>query len=110
MFSGALGLPHLLIILVILLLLFGAPKLPALAKSVAQSMKIFKTEIGPNHDGSSDAATTAPANAAPTTVAPTPAAPVQHTTVNPDGSTTTTVTTPAPSGNAAPLNTDKPKL
>lgn len=39
------GLPHLIIILVIILLLFGAPKLPGLAKSVAQSMKIFRNEI-----------------------------------------------------------------
>ena len=36
---------HAIIILVIVLLLFGSTKLPALAKSVGQSMKIFKTEI-----------------------------------------------------------------
>lgn len=36
---------HAIIILVIILLLFGAAKLPLLAKSVGQSMKIFKTEI-----------------------------------------------------------------
>lgn len=34
-----------LIILVIVLLLWGAPKLPGLAKSLAQSMRIFKKEI-----------------------------------------------------------------
>jgi len=33
------------IILAIVLLLWGAPKLPALAKSLGQSMKIFKKEI-----------------------------------------------------------------
>ena len=33
------------IILVIVLLLCGAPKLPALAKSLGQSMRIFKKEI-----------------------------------------------------------------
>lgn len=33
-----------IIILAIVLLLWGAPKLPALAKSVAQSLKIFKKE------------------------------------------------------------------
>jgi len=37
---------HMIIILAIILLLFGAPKLPALAKSIAQSMRIFKNEIG----------------------------------------------------------------
>jgi sec-independent protein translocase protein TatA len=36
---------HALIILAVIILLFGATKLPALAKSVGQSMKIFKTEM-----------------------------------------------------------------
>jgi len=36
------------IILVIVLLVWGAPKLPGLAKSIAQSMKIFKTEMKPD--------------------------------------------------------------
>jgi sec-independent protein translocase protein TatA len=37
-----------IIILAIVLLLWGAPKLPALAKSAAQSMRIFKKEINKN--------------------------------------------------------------
>jgi sec-independent protein translocase protein TatA len=41
---------HFLIILVIVLLLFGAPKLPALARSLGQSMKIFKNEIKSDKD------------------------------------------------------------
>jgi sec-independent protein translocase protein TatA len=36
---------HALIILAVIILLFGATKLPALATSVGQSMKIFKTEM-----------------------------------------------------------------
>lgn len=47
------GLPHLIIILVIILLLFGAPKLPGLARSIGQSMKIFRAEVKsdkPNDD------------------------------------------------------------
>lgn len=36
---------HALIILVVILLLFGAPKLPALAKSLGQSMNILKSEV-----------------------------------------------------------------
>ncbi|MBC7724529.1 MAG: twin-arginine translocase TatA/TatE family subunit [Burkholderiaceae bacterium] len=36
---------HALVILVVVVLLFGAAKLPALAKSVGQSMKIFKSEM-----------------------------------------------------------------
>ena len=44
MFQGLTGW-HAVIILAIILLLFGAPKLPALAKSLGQSMKIFKAEV-----------------------------------------------------------------
>jgi len=36
---------HLLIILVVILLLFGAAKLPALAKSMGQSARVFKGEM-----------------------------------------------------------------
>lgn len=36
---------HALIILAIIVLIFGAAKLPALAKSVGQSMRILKTEV-----------------------------------------------------------------
>ncbi|WP_245700911.1 Sec-independent protein translocase subunit TatA [Sanguibacter gelidistatuariae] len=36
---------HWVVLLVIVLLLFGAKRLPDLAKSVGQSMKIFKKEI-----------------------------------------------------------------
>jgi sec-independent protein translocase protein TatA len=36
---------HLLIILAVVVLIFGAAKLPALAKSVGQSARIFKGEM-----------------------------------------------------------------
>ncbi|WGD36220.1 twin-arginine translocase TatA/TatE family subunit [Lysinibacter sp. HNR] len=36
---------HAIIILVVIVLLFGASKLPALARSVGQSMKIFRGEM-----------------------------------------------------------------
>jgi len=36
---------HLVIILVVILLLFGATKLPTLARSLGQSMRIFKGEM-----------------------------------------------------------------
>lgn len=36
---------HALIILAIIVLIFGAAKLPALAKSVGQSMRILKSEV-----------------------------------------------------------------
>lgn len=37
--------PHLWILLILILLLFGAAKLPALAKSMGQSARIFKGEM-----------------------------------------------------------------
>jgi sec-independent protein translocase protein TatA len=36
---------HLLIILAVVLLLFGATRLPQLAKGIGQSLKIFRTEV-----------------------------------------------------------------
>ncbi len=36
---------HLLILVLVVLLLFGAPKLPGLARSVGQSMRIFRKEV-----------------------------------------------------------------
>ncbi len=53
---------HALIILVVILLLFGAPKLPALARSLGQSMKILKSEV--RSDKGDDSATTTEADAA----------------------------------------------
>lgn len=46
---------HLLVIVFLVLLLFGAPKLPGLAKSVGQSMKIFKAEIKTDKNDKSEA-------------------------------------------------------
>jgi sec-independent protein translocase protein TatA len=46
---------HFLILLAIVLLLFGATKLPALAKSVGQSMKVFRNEIKSDDPPSPDA-------------------------------------------------------
>ncbi len=54
---GAFGWPHLLIILAVILLLFGAAKLPALAKSLGQSARVFKGEMkAMKQDDSTDAA------------------------------------------------------
>lgn len=47
---------HLVILLVVILLLFGAPKLPGLARSLGQSMRIFRSEVKTMKDeNSSDA-------------------------------------------------------
>jgi sec-independent protein translocase protein TatA len=70
---------HFLIILVIILLLFGAPKLPALARSLGQSMKILKSEVrdpaaeakaGTTAESGDDAASTPPPTAADGTKKP----------------------------------------
>ena len=55
---GNLSGPTLLVILFIVLLLFGAPKLPALARSLGQSMRILKKEVRTDEttDAGSDAA------------------------------------------------------
>ncbi|MCJ7859070.1 twin-arginine translocase TatA/TatE family subunit [Corynebacterium kalidii] len=61
---------HALVILAVILLLFGAAKLPALAKSLGQSVRILKTE----------ASDPAPAGAPATPVAPDAGqAPAMHT-------------------------------
>ncbi|MFD6175931.1 MULTISPECIES: Sec-independent protein translocase subunit TatA [unclassified Isoptericola] len=36
---------HIIVLVVVILLLFGARRLPDLARSVGQSMKIFKSEV-----------------------------------------------------------------
>ena len=79
---GNLG-SHWWVILIIVVLLFGAPKLPALAKSMGQSMRIFKNEIKTGKE--EDAAAATPAQAAPAQAAPVqngvpvpPVAPVQN--------------------------------
>lgn len=77
-FGNAFGWPHLILIVAVILLIFGATRLPALAKSVGQSMKIFRNEMKTNDDakaGTDQAADgTAKPEAAPTTSASSSAA------------------------------------
>jgi sec-independent protein translocase protein TatA len=68
---------HFVIILFIVLLIFGAPKLPGLAKSMGQSMKIFKNEIRSDAPKDADSAKDVgpaqdPASTTATTVADSP--------------------------------------
>lgn len=78
---GNLSGPTLLVILFIVLLLFGAPKLPALARSLGQSMKILKKEVtsdkaaeGPDVDAAAkntnEAAAAGPSTSASAPVSP----------------------------------------
>ncbi|MBO1901638.1 twin-arginine translocase TatA/TatE family subunit [Leucobacter weissii] len=48
--AGNLTGPTLVVIVFIVLLLFGAPKLPALARSLGQSMRILKKEVTSDGD------------------------------------------------------------
>lgn len=51
---GAMQPWHWIVLLVVVLLLFGSTRLPGLAKSVGQSMKIFKKEIKDLRDDGSE--------------------------------------------------------
>lgn len=42
------------IVILIIVIIFGAPKLPALARSLGQSMKIFKSEVKDLRDDRDD--------------------------------------------------------
>ena len=50
---------HALIILAVVLLLFGAARLPNLAKSVGQSVRILKKEVGDDRGAADEATVTA---------------------------------------------------
>ncbi|MEV4077820.1 Sec-independent protein translocase subunit TatA [Nonomuraea fuscirosea] len=63
-----LGVPELLIILLVLVLLFGAKKLPDMARGVGRSLRIFKAEtakLRDDDDTTVEAQTQAPAQPAP---------------------------------------------
>lgn len=49
---------HLIVILAVVLLLFGAAKLPALARSLGQSARIFKGEVDEMKRGGGEATET----------------------------------------------------
>lgn len=75
---------HLLIILGIIILLFGATKLPALAKGLGQSINIFKKEMSDDEKKAQAGDTTVQNTAAPTSTVPnTPAEPAAGPVLNP---------------------------
>ncbi|MDQ0734840.1 Sec-independent protein translocase subunit TatA [Arthrobacter agilis] len=76
---------HIVIIIVLAIVLFGAPKLPGLARSVGQSLRIFKSEVKQMKDENNtpDAGTDpvegrVVSNPSPQTYTPTYQTPVQH--------------------------------
>lgn len=68
---------HALLLLVVVLLLFGAPRIPALARSVGQSLRIFKSEV---HEAKKESApapnAAAAADGVDASIAPVGAAPI----------------------------------
>jgi sec-independent protein translocase protein TatA len=56
MHIGSLGLPELLVILVIVIVIFGAKKLPDLGKSLGEGIRNFKGSINKDKDDSDDKA------------------------------------------------------
>lgn len=46
---------HVLIVILVILLLFGAAKLPALARSAGQSVRILRSEVSSEKDGAKEA-------------------------------------------------------
>lgn len=79
---GSIGTPELIIALVIIFLLFGAKRMPEMARGIGQSLKIFKTEMS-SKPADSDAANAVIVNPAPDqqpqapTTQATPAQPTQ---------------------------------
>ncbi|MFT4051017.1 MAG: twin-arginine translocase TatA/TatE family subunit [Microbacterium sp.] len=81
---------HALLILAVIVLIFGAAKLPGLARSVGQSMRILKDEVR------TDAAQSAAAASAPTAAS-------EQTTVAEASAPVTALVPPAPPTTAVPL-------
>lgn len=54
MFRNLFDGPHLLIVLLVILVLFGGKKLPDAARGLGRSMRIFKSEIKQMHDDDDD--------------------------------------------------------
>jgi sec-independent protein translocase protein TatA len=51
---GRIGMPELLIILAIVIVIFGANRLPGLGRGIGSAIKNFKDEMGPDRDKDKD--------------------------------------------------------
>ncbi|MET0812721.1 MAG: Sec-independent protein translocase subunit TatA [Microbacterium sp.] len=78
---------HLLIVLAVILLLFGAAKLPALARSMGQSARVFKGEMKAMKDENAPVVVdpAAPAGTAASVEAPAAPTPVTSPTTDAGG-------------------------
>ena len=94
---------HVIIVVLVVVLLFGAKRLPDLAKSVGQSMKIFKHEVKDLRDDEPPAPPVAtPPPAAPAGVTPVGAPPVVPPVVEPQYVTPVRPVEAPSEGNAPP--------
>ncbi|MDQ0374519.1 Sec-independent protein translocase subunit TatA [Cellulomonas humilata] len=96
---------HVIIVVLVVVLLFGAKRLPDLAKSVGQSMKIFKHEVKDLRDDDAPTATTTttyPPVVAPSDVTPVSAPPAVPPVVEPQYVTPVRPVTEPSEGNAPP--------
>lgn len=74
--------PHIIILLIVILLLFGARRLPGAAKSLGESMHIFKRSVqglDPDETGPGNAATPQATSTLPTSAPPAGIGPAQDT-------------------------------
>lgn len=51
---------HIAVVVIVIILIFGAPKLPMLARSLGQSLKIFKSEVKDLRSDDNEEKTTEP--------------------------------------------------
>jgi sec-independent protein translocase protein TatA len=73
--TGALSPTHWLVILVVVLLLFGAKRMPDAARGIGRSLRIFKAETSAlTEDGESSSTQSSPAQSSPAQSSPSPAA------------------------------------
>ncbi|MDR1428136.1 MAG: twin-arginine translocase TatA/TatE family subunit [Bifidobacteriaceae bacterium] len=64
---------HVAVLVVLLIVLFGARKLPEIAKSIGQSFKVFKKEVSELHDDEPSPSSPSPASPPSGPASPPPA-------------------------------------
>ncbi|WP_402465455.1 Sec-independent protein translocase subunit TatA [Isoptericola aurantiacus] len=96
----------LIALILLIVLLFGAKRLPDVARSVGSSMKIFKKEVKDLRDDEDDAPRQAAANPTPTTTDPArPTEPQPPTGTPTSAGSTSGDAAPQPGGTTDPKNT-----
>ncbi|MES1212318.1 MAG: twin-arginine translocase TatA/TatE family subunit [Leifsonia sp.] len=98
MFRGLFDGPGIWIVLAVVLLLFGATRLPALARSIGQSTKIFRNEMKSDQVDADPAAPTAAQSAPMTAVEPTATAAADPAAPKKSAKSSSAKSSPAKSG------------